>query len=280
MAKVVFAGCSFTAGTGWTAPPANGLYKNVDCKDYPGLWVNLCHQNIDALKKLELVNLSHGGGSNTEIFENVMKEISNELSDIKYLLVQWTSMPRYNFSIGLELWDTTEKIYGTRRPHQHDVKLSNGDTWSREYLLDLFSRLRVLHHLHQEILKVVMYTRIISNFCKQFDIRPGFINGVCPWDQDYFVKLSGPGVFPDSYTPFTKNQILDINHRNDQDIFILYDKIHSDYAAAGGINPAEWVNLYHSMNSDIIDVNFDGNHPGEQSNQLYFQQVKTFLETQ
>lgn len=280
MSKVVFAGCSFTAGNGWVIPPENNPYANIECKDYPELWVNLCHKKIDVLKNLELINVGQGGGSNTEIFENAVKEISNNTSNIKYLFVEWTSMPRYNFNIGLELWNTTESLNKSTHQLKHNVKLSNGDAWTREYLTDLLSRLRVLHHLHPEIVKVVSYSNIISNLCKQFNIKVVFINGFCPWDTDYFVKLSNSSVVPNNYTTFTKNEILNIDSRLDKDIFILYNQIHYDYINAGGINPEQWVNLYHSMNTDKIDTNYDNIHPGTQSNQLYAQQIKNFLETQ
>jgi hypothetical protein len=276
VSKVVFAGCSFTAGNGWVKPPVDDLYANIECKDYPDLWVNLCHTQIDQLKDLQLVNVGRGGSSNTEIFESAVREIVTD--NVKYLFVEWTSMPRYNFNTGLELWNTTEKLHG-RQP-KHNVKLSNGDFWDREYLTDLLSRLRVLHHLHPEIVKVVSYSKIISNLCKKFNIKVGFINGICPWDKNYFVKLTGNNATPESYTSFTKNKILNIESRSDEDIFILYEKIHNDYNSAGGIDPAEWVNLYHSMANDQLDANLDTFHPGIQSNQLYAQQIKNFLETQ
>jgi hypothetical protein len=279
MSTVVFTGCSFTAGNGWIAPSKDDPYANIECKDCPDLWVNLCHQQIDQLKELTLINNSRGGASNTEIFEVTTVAISKHLSNIKYLFVQWTSMPRYNFNIGLELWNTNERL-PIRSPATHNVKLSNSNAWNREYLTDLLSRLSVLHHLHPEIVKVVSYSKTISNLCKQFNIKVVFINGMCPWDHNYFIKLTGSNITPENYTPFTKNEILDIDSRNDENIFKLYEKIHNDYDSAGGIDPAEWINLYHSMYQDQLDKNYDNNHPGKQSNQLYFQQTKNFLETQ
>jgi len=277
MSTVVFAGCSFTAGNGWIAPPKDNPYATIECKDYPGLWVNLCHRHIDQLKELTLINIGRGGGSNTEIFENTIRTLSEHTSNIKYLFVQWTSMPRYNFNTGLELWNTTEKLHGAGHHPTHNIKLSNGSFWDREYLTDLLSRLRVLHHLHPEIVKVVSYSKIISNLCKKFNIKVVFINGICPWDDNYFVRSTGNT--PENYTPFTKKEILDIDHRDDEVIFKLYEKIHNDYDSAGGINTAEWVNLYHSMKNNKLDTNYDNDHPGIKSNQLYFQQIKNFLET-
>jgi hypothetical protein len=286
MSIVIFTGCSFTAGNGWVIPPKDTPYANIECKDYPDLWVNLCHQQIDQLKELTLINNSCGGASNTEIFEAAVGALSEHLSNTKYLFVQWTSMPRYNFKIGLELWNTNENLHGGKMNRlTHDVKLSNGTLWNRNYLTDLLDRLMVLHHLHPEIVKVVSYSSIISTLCKQLNINVVFINGLCPWDNDYFVNLCNivpPGitVFPDDLTKFTQDQIIQVSSRTDKDILILYDQIHSDYESAGSIDPTEWVNLYHSMANDQVDFNHDNLHPGTQSNQLYFQQIKNFLETQ
>jgi hypothetical protein len=67
--KILFAGCSYTAGNGWTDTTPEESTK-IELKDSPYLWVNICHSTIDRFKNLELVNLGKGGASNTEIFEN------------------------------------------------------------------------------------------------------------------------------------------------------------------------------------------------------------------
>jgi hypothetical protein len=273
MKKVIFTGCSFTAGNGWTdINPYQSML--IACKTHPELWVNLCHTQISKLKSLELVNNGVGGASNTEIFQNTVDSISSH-KDIDTIFCQWTSMPRYNFSVGFELWPTIEGLQHRSRS-KSDVNLSNGDHWDRKYLNDLLDRLLALHHLHGEILKVVKYSAILKKLCSNFDIKLYFINGLCPWDQDYFVRLTN--VLPESYTPFTKKQILDIDSKDDNDIFKLYEILHNDYDKAGTIDPADWINLYDSMLKNKLDTNFDNLHPGTQSNQLYFQQVKNFLE--
>jgi hypothetical protein len=71
MKKVIFTGCSFTAGNGWLEVPAEKSTA-IECKDHPLLWVNLCHREISCLGHLELLNLGEGGASNTEIFENIL----------------------------------------------------------------------------------------------------------------------------------------------------------------------------------------------------------------
>jgi hypothetical protein len=272
MSKVIFAGCSFTAGSGW-----DELGVVEQCKNSPNLWVNLCCDQIDQLKNLELVNLGKGGASNSEIFTIVTRAIAESRFDISMLFCQWTGMPRYNFSVGFELWPTTEQLSPTARS-KFDVNLNRGDKWTRKYLDDLLDRLLVLHHLHHEIVKVVEYSNILQKLAKEFNIKLFFINGLCPWDQDYFVRL--PGAMPEQFTSFTKKEILNIESRNDEDIFKLYNIMHADYELAGGIDATNWINLYDSFLKNKTDLNFDKMHPGTQSNQHYFHQVKTFLENQ
>jgi len=272
MSKVVFAGCSFTAGNGW-----NPNDFSTSCKDHPDLWTNLCCSQIDQLKNLEILNYGQGAASNAEIFRNTAKAIAEHGSDIKIVFCQWSNMPRYTFDIGFELWTTSEGIHPGMRGKK-DVNLNRGDKWSRKYIDDLLDRLLVLHHLHGEIIKVVEFCNILQKLAQQFNIKLYFINGLCVWDQNYFIRLSG--VLPEQFTPFTKKEILNIETRDDEDIFKLYKIMHDDYDRAGGINLSQWVNLYNSMKQNILDTNYDNRHPGIKSNQLYAQQIKNFLETQ
>lgn len=270
MTKVVFAGCSFTAGTGW-----NEKQTDIDVPDSQHLWVNLCHKKISALSQSELINLGKGGASNTEIFENVVRCIAQHGNDIDTIFCQWTSMPRYNFKIGFEIWDTSEGISWRKR--DHDVDLNAGVIWPRNYIHDLFNRFKVLHHLHWEILKVVDYCNIIRRLANLVSVRRlFFINGLCPWDDQYFSRLRD--VEPKDYTQFTQRAILSVDTRDDDEIHRLYDKAHDDYANAGGINPSCWINLYNSFRNLQIDCNHDQIHPGILSNEIYYEIIEQHLD--
>jgi hypothetical protein len=271
--KVVFAGCSYTAGSGCRDIESGGI--KYECKDDPNLWVNLCCNNIPDLQNLKLCNIGKVGASNTEIFESVVENIAVHSSDIKVLFCQWTAMPRYNWNIGFELWDTLESL---QNDSKNNHNLTNGETYTAEYVNDVKNRLRTMHHLHWEILKVVKYSNLILKLGKKLNINKiFFINGICPWDNNYFTYLNHVTTKPEDYTEFTKNDILNIKHRDDSDIFKLYNLAHQHYISAGGINPTTWINLYNSFHHNRIDYNFDLNHPGIKSNQIYFQLVKNFL---
>lgn len=268
MKKLVYTGCSFTAGDGWEDS------SRTPVKDSPNLWTNLCHQNIERFKTLEQVNAGVTGASNTDIFQNTVKVIAQYNKNIDTVFCQWSGMPRYNFTVGFELWNTSGNFFSNRK--LPDITLNRGDVFSREYIDDLVNRLKVLHHLHWEILKVVEYSNIILNLSNVIGFNVFFINGLCPWDKDYFVELEN--VKPESYTPFTKKNILNIDSRDDKDIYKLYSLAHKHYREAGGINESNWINLYKSMLSQKIDVNSDKIHPGTQSNQIYYSTVAKRLQ--
>jgi len=270
--KLLASGCSYTAGNGWadTDPKTSG---NISVKDSPHLWINICHRRIDALSQLELINIGQGGASNTEIFENTVRAMTRYGDQIDTIFCQWTSMPRYNWNVGFELWDTSENLGDPNiQLRTHNVNLNRGDTWPREYVVDLTDRLRVMHHLHWEILKVVDYSAVISDLAHKLGIdNVFFINGMCPWDQDYFIELHN--VKPEAYTDFTKTDILNIDSRNDADILELYQLAHRHYQERGGIVQARWLNLYASFNHHKVDTNFDQQHPGEISNLFYYEMI-------
>jgi hypothetical protein len=268
VSKVIFSGCSITAGDGWVDATRQADKSSVH------LWTNLCHNKITRLNQLELVNIGQSGASNSEIFQNTVNVISKQAKDIDTVFCQWTSMPRYHFNPGLELWSTSEDLFDHRT---HDIKLSNGEKWSRDYVRDLTNRLLVLHHLHWEIVKVIEFSNIILNLANALNIKNVFfVNGMCPWDADYFVELAN--VYPESYTPFTKKEILNIDHRNDEEIYKLYATIHQHYRDAGGISPQHWISLDQSFFKQAVDTNYDHFHPGIHSNQLYYQIIKQRLE--
>lgn len=275
--KIIFSGCSYTAGNGWTDTDPEESAK-IETKDCPHLWVNLCHTHLNSLKNLELINLGQGGASNTDIFTITMRAMSEHGHNIDTIICQWTSMPRYNWNVGFELWDTSENIPHPDAKHRkHDVNLNRGDHWTRDYINDLTDRLRVLHHLHWEILKVVDYSHVIHSLAHKLGIaNVYFINGLCPWDQDYFTRLEN--VFPEQYTEFTKTQILNINNRDDQEIHALYKLAHDQYQQKGGIKPQAWINLYQSFHNLRIDHNHDGQHPGIQSNLVYYRLLQSRLQ--
>ena len=247
----LFTGCSFTAGTGFEL-------KKTD----PGLWVNLLHKNVKILQNTELVNSGVGGASNDQIFINSVDHILKY--NTKFVFVEWTSYPRYSFKLGLELYETKVDFVTNARMW---VNSPSDMPYTKKYLENLRNRVVTLNHPYYEISKIVSYVNILINLCKLKKCSIFFINGLCEWDQDFFIKKEN--VLPYDYTDYTK-KILNIDNRDDDKIYALYNKIHSEYNSMGGIQESYWLNLYNSLIKNRIDVNSDKTHPGYESNQKYF----------
>lgn len=272
---VVFTGCSFTAGDGWKQPsPANPAFYPAD-SDSQHLWVNLCHQGIPELSHLDVINAGYSGASNNMIFINTMEKISLLGTKIKKIFCQWTATHRYQWIIGNDEWSTVETWAET--PNRGDVSLSTGEFYPRKYIEDVKLRFKVLHHLHWGIVEIVRYSSIIDRTCQHLGIECYHINGICPWDQDFFFYVSDPRDMLEKSTPFTKSKIINLENRNDDDARRRYANAHYDYKMAGGIRPERWINLYNSFNSSQIDTNLDQQHPGIESNLIYFQQIKDYF---
>lgn len=252
MTHTLFAGCSLTRGNGFEL-----------LKTEPSLWVNLLHSNNVYFKNTKLLNVSRGGLSNASIFQEAVHGMLH--NDVKYAVVQWTSMPRYNMSLGLELYETSASFM----PNAVMLPCNLNDiNYSSEYLSSIRDRFTSLANDHFEIWSLVSYVNSLTKLAKLTNTHLFFINGLCPWDDNYFTKLSN--VLPDAYTEYTK-KLLNVDTRADEEIFKLYDKIHNEYTDLGTIQPTHWLNLYQSMGDLKEDVNSDGLHPGVKSNQAYYQ---------
>jgi hypothetical protein len=257
MKKVLFTGCSYTAGIGFDLE-----------KQEPGLWVNLLHQNT-LLKDCELINAGIGGRSNAGIFQDTVWNLTR--NKIDYAFVSWTSLVRYQMSLGLELYNTDVVFLPNGPMVDHNL---NDIKYTKTYLENIRDRFTTLPHDHLEIVNLLFYVNSLLRLATIVGTKIFFINAMCPWDNNYFTKLKN--VFPNSYTDFTK-KIINIDNRNDEQIFQLYDKIHHEYDQSGNIQSAYWLNLYNSLKSQNIDTNNDGVHPGIKSNKRYFEVLQEHL---
>lgn len=256
MTYTLFAGCSFTSGAGF-----------IKEKNEPTLWVNLLHSSMFA--HTTKLNVSKGGRTNSGIFQDTVKALVEY--PVEYAFIEWTSMPRYELELGFELYDTRQCFTpsGPTRDHNlHNIK------YSKKYLNSLKDRFTALSHDCYEIKNLLEYTNTITKLCQLTDTRVFFINGLCPWDRDFFVKKVN--VLPDQYTKYTQD-ILNSKTRDDDEVFKLYSKMHDQFASVGGINKSLWLNLYDSMLRTRIDVNDDKMHPGIKSNQQYFELFASIL---
>lgn len=260
---ILFSGCSFTAGHGW-----NPDDPGAAARDHPDLWCNLVAGGQDR------INVGSGGASNRDIFRNTVQAVSEHWDQISVALVQWTSMPRYRFDLGLEEWNTGESLQNRDRSDEINI----AEAWTdRQTVNDVIDRFLALHHLHPEICDVIAMTACLRQLCDRAGIRLVLINGLCPWDHGYFSHRTRPDRKPSDLTRFTQDTILHVRAREDSQIFRLYDRIHDNYSRLGTIHENHWANLYNSFKHLQVDTNHDRQHPGKLSNQIYAKIIKDFL---
>jgi hypothetical protein len=219
----VFSGCSYASGVGFDL-----------AKDEPVLWVNQLHQRF--FSETTKLNVSFGGRSNAGIFQDTITAIVNH--PVKYAVVEWTSMPRYEMELGFELYNTRQGFIPGSPCRDHNL---NYIQYTSKYLESIRDRFTSLAHDCYEILNVIQYTNTIVRLANQQGTRVFFVNGMCPWDNDFFDKKIN--VLPDQYTPYTQTLLNTVN-RADTEIFQLYDKLHNELEDRGGVNKPLWLNLY------------------------------------
>jgi hypothetical protein len=243
--KILVAGCSFANGTG-----LDGGQNN------PCIWPNQLAKKLSAQT---VKNVARTGANNQTVFLETMSALSKDTYDL--VLVEWSAIPRYNITVGLELYEVHTLL-------EQSVNLVGNETISAAWLLDLKDKLLRLHNDHWDLLNLVKYVNVLIEI--QSKSRSGkifFINGLGPWPDQYFVKkqINLPSDL-DTYT----YKLLQSDQRDDAEIFQLYEMIHNHYHEYGGIQEQYWLNLYQSqMNTKIDQASKTDRHPGYLSQNLY-----------
>jgi hypothetical protein len=239
MKKLLVVGCSYTSG--------HGLDQEIND---PRLWVNQLANYYDA----SLLNLAKSGRNNDWIFQTTAAELlRNSAYDL--VIVAWSTIPRYGFEFGLELWPTWARLSPFQK---HDVVIHNGMTIDAGVCREIGTQIhKYLHHDYWDLYKLVTYVNIL----KQMTTNIRFVNAMGPWDNQFFTRQQFS--LPSDLTNYTQ-KLLDVENRSDEQIEALYNKIHSEYENVGSINENLWLNLYNPIRNSIqIDtVSETDNHPG------------------
>lgn len=253
MVKVLFSGCSYFAG--------DGLQDTINDEN------NAVNVFVDAYfgSSAKLKNVAVGGNSNCSIYFDTARELYEDHYD--YVFVGITSYPRYNFYLGLETYDYKRRmIFSPYSKIQTTTSYEGHQTFSAKWLEDLRDKFLVAHNDHFEILEIIKYQNLLLKQAQLTNTKIFFINNIAHWDSNYFKRLTN--FLPNDLTAYTK-KLLDTDNRDDQEIFELYDRIHSDYEESGGIKEHHWLNLYNSFYNQKIDLGQDNYHPGPESHRLF-----------
>jgi hypothetical protein len=222
MQKILVIGCSLSC-----------MIEEQVAKSHPKLWVN---QLIDqTIGPCDIVNLSQPGDNNNEIFTASLNELLKNKYDLA--IVQWTELERFSLKIGLELYHT-RTVLKTGCP---DVSV-NSVTVPGSWLEKLGKNVKSISNVHWELLDLVTYTNTLIAI--QEKIHCGkiiFVNGAIDIPVDFFQKKSIQT--PGELSEFEQS-LLSVPTRDDDNILKLYDRIHADYAQAGGMSTMHWLNNF------------------------------------
>lgn len=232
----------------------------------PQLWVNQIFDQIG-----EVCNLSQTGVNNDWIFHETMSVLLREKNTYDIVLVGWSAIPRYCFHVGLELYSVHTML------NDRDVDINNGVTFSGKWLQRLGNDLRKLHNDHWDILDLVKYVNTLIMIHETSpEKKIFFVNTLGPWCNGYFdhKQITLP-----SDLSLYEQTLLQIDTRDDSEIFALYRMIHNHYAKYGGIQKSHWLNLDNSLRSMQVDNVSDIDlHPGYLSQNKFSQYLRPVLE--
>lgn len=241
---VLVVGCSFAHGT--------GLVKETQDSQ---LWVNCLFPGC------KITNLSQIGVNNQWIFVEAMWAMTRERYDV--VLVAWTELARYNFHIGLELYCTRTKL-----GNDLDIDVNPGVTVTAKNLDSIGNSLRKFYNDHWAILDIVKYVNALT--VVQQKMGHGalyFVNSLAAWPNSYFDRRLN--FLPNELSKFEQD-MLQVETRDDQEIFTLYNMIHDQYCYYGGIHEDRWLNLYQSLKSLQSDrASSTDPHPGYDSQNTF-----------
>jgi hypothetical protein len=255
--KLLISGASVAAGAG---------LSDVDRKKF--LWANQVGKESD----YQVENISVIGSDNLEIFLNTSNKILDDFYDL--ILVQWQSIPCKNLDLGLETYNTKLNLIGTRPIW--DINLYSHQKITSKTLQSCRHVLMRYYKEHWEIKELVSYCKILSYLANNMGTKIKFINYNLPWDQNRFFDYI-EWTYPSELDEFTKS-LIDVDFRDDFEIKEIYKLIHWHYAAAGPVNPVDWLNLYDPLKTYQIDsISTIDKHPGIQSQLIFKNKILAWL---
>ena len=260
LSNCLFTGCSFTQGVGLLSEYAD-----------PGLWVNILHSTHPKLKSLNLINSGVSGYNNKQIFCKTVEDLITHRPTTAF--VCWTEPSRITVNPGLETYPTSLFLGGCTLV-EHGVNLVDV-TYSKDYIENIKNRFFDLTNLHYEFLELLNYCRILTKLANQLNVTLYFVNGICFWDDNYFTYNADISRLPEDLTELTK-KLIQTDLRSDIEIFIIYDRMHSEYKTANGLT--NWLNLYNGFRTKFyLDLGNDNLHPGYISNKKFAEFLLTQL---
>ena len=251
--KILFIGASATAGF--------GLPKERNNND---LWATQLATQHFGYSIDQITNIANVGADIKTIFYLSSTAMLND--NYSHVVVEWSSLPRTNIHLGLELYSTRDNILAQEPCKTHRIV---GGQQIHRHLLDKCRKLYLRYYnYHWDMLTLINYLRVLIALAEIKNSKILFVNYNLPWKNNrYFKQIEWK--LPSELDRFTQ-EILDVDLRNDEEIKKIYKMIHKDYRCAGGIQEKYWINLYQPLSDiQIDDVSSTDMHPGLQSQSIF-----------
>jgi hypothetical protein len=243
-----FNGCSFTYGEGFNE--AERLKYT-----YPQLVGNYYDTKVE--------NISVKGSSNYLTFMRSAEAIQSNKFDVVF--TQWTALNRLWLFPGPDASfftnDTEETPYDYREIH-----LSKGNKKT------FVNTLLMLNGEFQNILDLVSHCQILDSLAKINNTRNYYINGLLPWTDDLFHVDSYDNMYY-NFSTYTK-QLLDFENRDDGELMSLHRFLSSCLKT---LNQKSWVNMFDSINENIVDHTPANHHPGVITNKWVTNKIIKYI---
>lgn len=230
--KVLVAGCSLSSGWGFDQG-----------RDDPRIWPNMINAQV--------TNIAQTAASNYDIFLASLWEQTHNHYDL--VLTQFTALDRITIASSTE----SLLILNTINPTLPQPMLLKHIP-----LQDLGTFARVMtmaNNLWKSFHDLIIMTKILSS-----QATPNyFINGMLPWEDDFFAQHDRDDVF-------TRNLLtIDTDHAKLKEI-LKQSKLK--------FNSDQWVNLIQDWQTHKLDSIADEDpHPGIASQRFFAEQVNNFL---
>ena len=235
---VLVAGCSLSSGWGFDDPADT--------------WPNLVSQRLGK----PLINLSRTSSSNSDIF---LSAIQAQDLDYDLRLIQWTALNRITVSSS---------------PVNNPVILSFHDQFLEQAIpgisvQEIRTFTKILSHLNQDWKHYFDLIDMIEIL--QRDPRTCFVNGLLPWDREFFetdwtIPLSGTNDFLES--------LLQVNEFDDGQLAQFLNQV---LTARNRVDVERWISLDSWESAKIDTVSATDPHPGPLSQIKYADQVLEYI---
>lgn len=215
-------------------------------------------------RDITIDNFSETGCDNQAIFKNAYTHIRS--GKYRYALVSLAMIPRTNIHYGLELYNTVGPYVVFGNGHYKDINLHSNQTVSTRFQKNNTFNMRYYNY-HWDIVDLLFNTTVLQDIAQQNNCKVCFVNYNLPWmEYQYFKRKEWK--MPSDLDPFTQ-EVLEVDYRSDEEIRLLYNKIHNDYDFVGGVSSLNWINLYNPMIKHKVDQIYESeSHPGPLSQKL------------